>query len=100
MGLLFHRFVRLPRDLASAISGNGLGLSLCHKLTMAMGGRIWAESTGVAGEGSTFHVLLPQALDSDTTPEHDQSGQRVQRHQAARRVTEAPVTVPLRAVGE
>lgn len=100
MGLLFHRFVRLPRDLASAISGNGLGLSLCQKLTVAMGGRIWAESTGVEGEGSTFHVLLPQALDSDTTPEHDQTGQHIQRNKAARRVTGAPATVPLRAVGE
>jgi signal transduction histidine kinase len=78
MGLLFHRFVRLPRDLASAISGNGLGLSLCKKLTVAMGGRIWAESTGVEGEGSTFHVLLPQALDSDTTREHNQIGQQTQ----------------------
>jgi signal transduction histidine kinase len=100
MGLLFHRFVRLPRDLASAISGNGLGLSLCQKLTVAMGGRIWVESAGVEGEGSTFHVLLPQALDSDTTPEHDQTDQRVQRNKGARRETGAPVTVPLRAVGE
>jgi signal transduction histidine kinase len=87
MELLFHRFVRLPRDLASAISGNGLGLSLCRKLTMAMGGRIWVESTGVEGEGSTFHVLLPQALDSDTMPEHDQTDQRVQRSKAVRRAT-------------
>jgi signal transduction histidine kinase len=100
MELLFHRFVRLPRDLASAISGNGLGLSLCRTLTVAMGGRIWVESTGVEGAGSTFHVLLPQALDSDTTPEHDQTGQRVQRNSPARRATGAPVTVPLRAVGE
>ena len=54
MELLFHRFVRLPRDLASAISGNGLGLSLCQKLTVAMGGRIWAESTGAEGKVQRF----------------------------------------------
>ncbi|GAC1453820.1 MAG: hypothetical protein PVSMB4_14500 [Ktedonobacterales bacterium] len=57
--LLFHRFVRLPRDLASTIVGNGLGLYLCRELTEAMGGQIWVESTGVAGQGSTFYVRLP-----------------------------------------
>ncbi|HEV7129667.1 MAG TPA: HAMP domain-containing sensor histidine kinase [Ktedonobacterales bacterium] len=59
--LLFERFVRLPRDLASTTVGNGLGLYICRELTEAMGGVIWVESSGVAGEGSTFHVNLPQA---------------------------------------
>jgi signal transduction histidine kinase len=59
--LLFQRFVRLPRDLASATVGNGLGLYLCRELTEAMGGRIWVESTGVEGEGSTFYLRLPLA---------------------------------------
>jgi signal transduction histidine kinase len=57
--LLFNRFVRLPRDLASSIPGNGLGLYLCHAYAEAMGGTIWVESSGVEGEGSTFHVCLP-----------------------------------------
>src|SRR5258706_4595678 len=57
--LLFQRFVRLPRDLASTTVGNGLGLYLCRELTEAMGGRIWVESTGVEGEGSTFYLRLP-----------------------------------------
>lgn len=59
--LLFHRFVRLPRDLASNVVGNGLGLYLCQNLTEGMGGRIWVESEGVPGKGSTFHVQLPLA---------------------------------------
>ena len=62
--LLFQRFVRLPRDLASTTVGNGLGLYLCRELTEAMGGRIWVESTGVEGEGSTFYLRLPLASPS------------------------------------
>lgn len=59
ISLLFERFVRLPRDLASSVAGNGLGLYLCRTFAEAMGGKIWVESTGIAGEGSTFHLLLP-----------------------------------------
>jgi signal transduction histidine kinase len=62
--LLFQRFVRLPRDLASTTVGNGLGLYLCRELTEAMGGRIWVESTGVEGAGSTFYLRLPLASPS------------------------------------
>lgn len=57
--LLFNRFVRLPRDLASTTVGNGLGLYLCRSLVTAMRGRIWVESAGISGEGSTFHIQLP-----------------------------------------
>jgi signal transduction histidine kinase len=57
--LLFNRFVRLPRDLASTINGSGLGLYLCRVFTESMGGHIAVESSGVAGEGSTFTITLP-----------------------------------------
>ncbi len=56
---LFQRFVRLPRDLASTVIGNGLGLYLCRVCAEAMGGSIWVESAGIEGEGSIFHVRLP-----------------------------------------
>jgi signal transduction histidine kinase len=59
--LLFKRFVRLPRDLASPIVGNGLGLYLCRVMAESMGGKIWVESSGVEGEGSTFFLRLPLA---------------------------------------
>ena len=59
MPLLFRRFVRLPRDLASNVRGTGLGLYLCRIFAEVMGGRIWAESSGVPGEGSIFHLRLP-----------------------------------------
>jgi signal transduction histidine kinase len=56
--LLFERFVRLPRDLASNVVGNGLGLYLCRAFAEAMGGRVWVESRGIEGDGSMFHVEL------------------------------------------
>ena len=59
--LLFNRFVRLPRDLASSVAGSGLGLYLCRVMTESMGGTIRVESSGMEGEGSTFIVRLPMA---------------------------------------
>ena len=69
--LLFNRFVRLPRDLASSISGNGLGLYLCRILAESMEGRIWVESAGVEGEGSTFHLRLPASTPAITADVDD-----------------------------
>ena len=56
---LFSKFMRLDNALNSRQRGAGLGLYLCRQLIEAMGGRIWVESTGVLGEGSTFSIALP-----------------------------------------
>lgn len=56
--LIFEPFVRLERDEQSHVVGSGLGLSICRAHIQVMQGAIWVESTGVSGEGSTFHVLL------------------------------------------
>ena len=60
-GQLFQRFVRLEDDLNSPVRGSGLGLYISRRLVEAMGGKIWIESKGIPGEGSTFHVQLPMA---------------------------------------
>jgi signal transduction histidine kinase len=57
--LLFEKFVRLKRDIAGPTRGTGLGLYTCRYLVESMGGRIWAESSGCAGEGSRFCLTLP-----------------------------------------
>ena len=59
--LLFGKFIRLKRDMAGSIRGMGLGLYICKHLIEAMKGRIWIESTGIAGEGSRVSVMLPAA---------------------------------------
>jgi signal transduction histidine kinase len=59
--VLFQRFARLPRDMASKVIGNGLGLYLCRVLAEVMDGRVWLESAGVPGKGTTFYVRLPIA---------------------------------------
>jgi signal transduction histidine kinase len=55
---IFDRFVRLERDLNSPVRGTGLGLFISKQLVEAMGGRLWVESSGLPGEGSTFCFTL------------------------------------------
>lgn len=56
---LFERFVRLERDVNSPVRGSGLGLYISRRLIEALGGEVWIESSGIPGEGSTFHIQLP-----------------------------------------
>lgn len=65
--LLFNRFVRLPRDLASKVPGNGIGLYLCRTYATSMRGSLTFESAGVPGEGTTF-ILRLMAAQPVTTP--------------------------------
>jgi signal transduction histidine kinase len=58
---IFQRFYRLESDLNSPVRGSGLGLYISQRLIKAMGGKILVESSGIPGEGSTFHIQLPVA---------------------------------------
>jgi PAS domain S-box-containing protein len=55
--LIFERFSRAH---GVSYGGLGLGLTIARGIVERHGGRIWAESTGTAGQGSLFHVLLPR----------------------------------------
>ncbi len=74
---LFQRFVRLERDMSGTVRGTGLGLYVCKQLVEAMGGKIWIESTGIAGEGSRFCFTLPSLRSANTPSIESRSVQAV-----------------------
>ena len=53
--MIFDAFTQLHNK--SAYGGVGLGLSVCQRIVLNHGGKIWAESE--PGVGSTFFVCLP-----------------------------------------
>jgi PAS domain S-box-containing protein len=56
---VFDEFVQLDASYAREQEGTGLGLSLVRRLVALHGGRVWVESAGVEGQGSSFVFLLP-----------------------------------------
>lgn len=56
---IFQEFTQVDTSTTRKVGGTGLGLPISRRLIEMHGGRLWAESTGVEGEGSTFFVELP-----------------------------------------
>ncbi|HKJ38150.1 MAG TPA: ATP-binding protein [Anaerolineales bacterium] len=56
---VFQEFSQVDTSTTRKAGGTGLGLPISRKLVEMHGGRLWAESTGVEGEGSTFLIELP-----------------------------------------
>ena len=55
---LFQSFSQVDPSTNRRFGGTGLGLAISDRLCELMGGRMWVESTGVPGEGSTFYFTV------------------------------------------
>ena len=56
---IFQEFSQVDTSTTRKAGGTGLGLPISRRLIEMHGGRLWAESTGIEGEGSIFFVELP-----------------------------------------
>jgi len=52
---IFEKFYRIP--VPESVKGTGLGLTICHGIVEAHGGKIWAEN--LAGQGFAVTVEIP-----------------------------------------
>src|SRR6185436_2597576 len=70
MHRLFQSFSQVDASTARKYGGTGLGLAISKRLAEMMGGRMWAESAGVPGQGSSFHFTIqaPAAPDLSAAP--------------------------------
>jgi signal transduction histidine kinase/CheY-like chemotaxis protein len=64
--LAFEAFAQVDGSIRRRTGGAGLGLAICHSLTMALGGEIAVDSA--PGVGSTFRVCLPLDCEYDPRP--------------------------------
>jgi PAS domain S-box-containing protein len=56
---IFQEFTQVDSSTTRKAGGTGLGLPISRRLVEMHGGRLWAASTGISGEGSIFYVELP-----------------------------------------
>jgi signal transduction histidine kinase len=56
---VFQEFTQVDTSTTRKVGGTGLGLPISRRLVEMHGGRLWADSAGIPGEGSTFFVELP-----------------------------------------
>jgi signal transduction histidine kinase/CheY-like chemotaxis protein len=54
---VFQEFSQVEHPLQERYRGTGLGLPLCRKMAVLLGGKVWVQSE--VGKGSSFFVELP-----------------------------------------
>jgi signal transduction histidine kinase/CheY-like chemotaxis protein len=59
MPKVFEEFRQLDGSTRRRQGGSGLGLAISRRFVELHGGRMWVESRGIPGEGSTFRFNLP-----------------------------------------
>jgi GAF domain-containing protein/CheY-like chemotaxis protein len=70
MGKLFQSFSQVDASIARRYGGTGLGLAISRRLAELMDGSLVAESSGIPGEGSVFHLVarMPVAPPNSVAP--------------------------------
>jgi signal transduction histidine kinase/CheY-like chemotaxis protein/HPt (histidine-containing phosphotransfer) domain-containing protein len=61
VGRLFQTFSQVDASTTRKYGGTGLGLVISKRLVEFMGGVIWVESSGIPGQGATFHFTIQVA---------------------------------------
>ena len=68
---MFRSFSQADASISRRYGGTGLGLAISRRLAELMGGSLVAESSGVAGEGSTFKLTLRLPESEESADEAD-----------------------------
>jgi PAS domain S-box-containing protein len=68
MDRLFHSFSQVDASTTRKYGGTGLGLIISKRLSEMMGGEMRVESSGLPGEGSTFHFSILAEAAPDQPP--------------------------------
>lgn len=72
---LFESFTQADDQISRQYGGTGLGLTICQRLTMMLGGRIEVRSS--PGVGSVFSIILDHPQATQPLTYNDLNGRRV-----------------------